>query len=57
MYTPLHDFTGGSAGAGPLGNLVFDANGNLYGTAYADGDPAGFNGDDYGCGVIWEITP
>jgi len=28
---------------------VLDGNGNLYGTAY--------DGGQYGCGVVWEITP
>jgi len=49
VYTELYDFTGGSDGAGPVGNLVMDANGNLFGTASAGGA--------YGAGVIWEITP
>ena len=48
VYTPLHDFTGGSDGAYPISTLVFDANGNLYGTASADGA----NGN----GVIFELT-
>ena len=33
----------------PTGNLVFDSNGNLYGTTA--------KGGSYGYGVIWEITP
>jgi uncharacterized repeat protein (TIGR03803 family) len=49
LYTELYDFTGGSDGAGPVGNLVMDANGNLYGTTSAGGAN--------GAGVIWEITP
>ena len=48
-YTSLHDFAGGSDGATPYSNVVFDANGNLYGTAY--------NGGANGYGVVWEITP
>ena len=32
-----------------MSNLVFDASGNLYGTAEAGGP--------YGYGVAWEITP
>src|SRR5271157_394855 len=47
-YTSLHDFTGGSDGALPYCNVVFDANGNLYGTAYAGGSQ--------GVGVVWKIT-
>jgi uncharacterized repeat protein (TIGR03803 family) len=55
IYTDLHDFTGGSDGANPISNVVFDTSGNLYGTASGGGNP---NCDDgYGCGVVWEITP
>jgi uncharacterized repeat protein (TIGR03803 family) len=52
-YTSLHDFcaAGGncSDGSGPVCNVMFDTNGNLYGTAYY----GGANGK----GVVWEITP
>jgi uncharacterized repeat protein (TIGR03803 family) len=47
-YTSLYDFAGGSDGKNPYCRVVFDANGNLYGTAYAGGQ---------GYGVVWEITP
>lgn len=53
-YTSLHDFTGGSDGANPFSNLVFDASGNLYGTASAGGTGSACSG---GCGVVFEITP
>jgi uncharacterized repeat protein (TIGR03803 family) len=46
-YTDLHDFTGGSDGEYPYSNVIFDASGNLYGTAQGGA----------GGGVIWEITP
>jgi uncharacterized repeat protein (TIGR03803 family) len=52
-YTSLHEFTGGSDGGYPYSNLVFDAKGNLYGTASAGGTGPCTNG----CGVIFEITP
>jgi uncharacterized repeat protein (TIGR03803 family) len=48
-YSSLHDFTNGSDGRSPNGHLLFDANGNLYGTA-------GWGGAT-GNGVVWEITP
>ena len=48
-YTSLHDFTGGSDGRNPFSNVVFDANGNLYGTTYSGGTQ--------NAGVVWEITP
>jgi len=45
----LHNFTGGSDGASPLGSLVPDAAGNIYGTA-SDG---GTSND----GTVWKLTP
>ena len=51
-YTTLYSFTGGSDGYWPNSNVVFDANGNLYGTTYAGG-PYG----DGGYGGVWELTP
>jgi uncharacterized repeat protein (TIGR03803 family) len=48
-YTSLHDFSGGDDGAYPYSNLVFDASGNIYGTASAGGAN--------GLGVVFEITP
>jgi len=52
----LHDFTGGTDGAAPRSNLVFDKNGNMYGTAAGggSGDPDKCDGS---CGVIFEVTP
>jgi uncharacterized repeat protein (TIGR03803 family) len=47
-YTDLHDFTGGDDGAYPVGPVVFDSQGNLYGTAIFGGS--------YGVGVIYELT-
>jgi uncharacterized repeat protein (TIGR03803 family) len=35
--TLLYQFTGGSDGAYPYSNLIFDTSGNLYGTAYEGG--------------------
>ena len=52
-YTSLHDFTGGSDGGNPYSNLVFDANGNLYGTASVGGSGPCLNG----CGVVFQIAP
>ena len=55
-YTSLHDFTGGTDGGYPRSNIVFDKNGNMYGTAAEGG--TGNTGNCYGsCGVIFEITP
>jgi uncharacterized repeat protein (TIGR03803 family) len=49
IETDLYDFTGLTDGAYPLGGVVLDANGNLYGTASQAGVGNG--------GVVWEITP
>ncbi len=56
-YTRLHDFTGSSDGANPLGGPALDANGNVYGTTEYGGSFAGENCGGIGCGVVWEITP
>jgi len=53
VYTPLHDFTGGSDGANPIGKVIMDANGHLYGTAAYGGS----NNCVEGCGTVWMITP
>lgn len=58
-YTSLHDFCAGGGscvdGALPIGTLVMDTSGNLYGTA----SWGGFNvaACDGPCGVIFKITP
>ena len=53
--TVLYRFTGGGDGAVPVGDLIFDRGGNLYGAANIGGvgGCAGRNG----CGVIYELTP
>jgi|ERR1700688_3633905 len=47
--TSLHDFTGGTDGGAPFSNVIFDAVGNLYGTASQGGANS--------AGVVFEITP
>jgi uncharacterized repeat protein (TIGR03803 family) len=47
--TILHKFKESTDGADPMGGLVADAAGNLYGTAY--------EGGQYGYGTVFEITP
>lgn len=49
VFTSLHDFQGGPDGQAPLGNLLMDADGNLYGTT-SEGGP-------HGGGTAWEIAP
>ncbi|HEY3778975.1 MAG TPA: choice-of-anchor tandem repeat GloVer-containing protein [Rhizomicrobium sp.] len=47
--TVLHAFTGGSDGSQPIGDLVIDKEGNLYGTTDSGG--AGYEG------VVFKLTP
>ena len=56
--TVIHSFDGYD-GDGPfLGNLTFDAAGNLYGmTAYGGNTRACTGIDGNGCGVVFEVTP
>jgi uncharacterized repeat protein (TIGR03803 family) len=57
VYTEssLYNFTGGGDGGGPLGALVMDGAGNLYGTAsYGGGGTANCTN---GCGTIFKLTP
>jgi uncharacterized repeat protein (TIGR03803 family) len=51
--TILYTFTGGTDGAYPLGNLLRDEAGNLYGAAQGGGS----DNCVQGCGTIFEITP
>ncbi|HEX4157665.1 MAG TPA: choice-of-anchor tandem repeat GloVer-containing protein [Rhizomicrobium sp.] len=57
--TDLYDFTGGADGAWPLDSLVFDAAGNLYGTAESGGQGQCVKGSQqwFGCGVVFELSP
>jgi uncharacterized repeat protein (TIGR03803 family) len=48
-YSDLYDFTGGSDGGQPVGSVVIDASGNIYGTALTGG------ANSYG--TVWKLTP
>src|SRR3984885_8924073 len=52
--TELYTFQGGSDGGTPLGNLVSDEDGNLFGTTASGGDMALCAGK--GCGVVFEVA-
>lgn len=53
-YTTLHRFTGGRDGRFPVGSLILDDAGNLYGETFVGGD---FNCGwrPGGCGVVFKI--
>jgi uncharacterized repeat protein (TIGR03803 family) len=47
--TDLHDFTNGSDGGEPYGQVAVDSNGDVFGTAVTGGS--------HGQGVVFEVTP
>jgi uncharacterized repeat protein (TIGR03803 family) len=49
--TLLYTFTGGADGSFPLGDLILDAAGNLYGTTFYGG-----RGCAAGCGVVFRLN-
>lgn len=52
--TILHSFNYSPDGGNPIGGLIRDTAGNLYGTTSQGGDPScGFSG----CGTVFELTP
>lgn len=52
--TNLHDFAGGDDGQYPVGGVVMDSSGHLYGTTSQGGTGGACPGR---CGVVFEITP
>ena len=54
----LYSFAGGSEGGDPVANVIFDTNGNLYGTTVLGGITTGATcGASVGCGVVFELSP
>jgi uncharacterized repeat protein (TIGR03803 family) len=54
--TVLWNFSGGADGGQPWGNVILDRAGNIYGTTNYGGQrivPC----QQYGCGVVYELTP
>jgi uncharacterized repeat protein (TIGR03803 family) len=47
----LYTFTGGTDGETPMGGVVIDKSGNLYGTTNTGGDPT------CNCGTVFELVP
>ena len=51
--TVLYSFLGGTDGADPLGSVIADAAGNLYGTTQNGGGSSNCSG---GCGTVFKLT-
>src|SRR5579872_5825930 len=49
-YSVLYSFKGSPDGANPVGNLIFDSAGNLYGVTSSGGTPSNF-------GMVFELSP
>jgi uncharacterized repeat protein (TIGR03803 family) len=52
--TLIYNFKGGTDGSGPIGGVVFDSAGNLYGTTSGGGTGVCYFG---GCGTVFKLTP
>ena len=52
--THLHDFST-TDGYDANGNVIIDANGNIFGSSLSGG--AYYDFCDFGCGTVWEFTP
>jgi len=59
QYKVLWSFGGAAAGDGaqPLGGLVLDAKGNLYGTTEYGGSSSSPDCPNVGCGSVFELSP
>jgi hypothetical protein len=54
----LHGFKGGTDGANPYGDLVFDNTGAIYGTTSIGGNQGcNFGHGQIGCGVVFKLSP
>lgn len=56
--TVLYSFGASSDGGYPYAGVIFDSNGNIYGTTVQGGDTTGANcTGSVGCGVVFELSP
>jgi hypothetical protein len=53
----IYSFKGGSDGSGPVGGMVRDSNGNLYGMTEYGGTGNCGAGSIAGCGTVFELSP
>jgi uncharacterized repeat protein (TIGR03803 family) len=54
----LYQFQAGTDGQGPVGGLIMDSSGNLYGTTqYGGTHMCADNYDKFSCGTIFELSP
>ena len=54
QQTVLHSFNCSDEGKNPVGGVIFDGQGNLYGTTRGGGSAGLCSGD--GCGVVYKLT-
>lgn len=55
-YSVLYQFQGGTDGEGPVGRLIIDKQGNLYGTTQYGGSNQSCDGYT-GCGTVFKLAP
>jgi len=55
-YKILHNFSGGPDGEWPLGGLIADSDGNLFGVTLSGGGVGGCSAGT-GCGTVFKISP
>jgi uncharacterized repeat protein (TIGR03803 family) len=53
----IHSFSSIPDGLEPLGNLVVDTAGNIYGTSYLGGGPGCVNNTSGDCGLVFKLSP
>jgi uncharacterized repeat protein (TIGR03803 family) len=54
-FTVLHNFDGGSYGGGPLGGVISDSAGHLYGTTFEGGGADCSTSYLNGCGTVFKL--
>jgi len=55
-FSTLYSFSGGADGSNPLGPVVMDKKGNLYGTTQFGGNLS-CGSNHQGCGVVFKLSP